>query len=306
MEISRTRLLLSLCIGMVAISLASVFVRLAQAEGVPTLTVAAWRLTVASAVLLPYTCFTRRDEVHDLGRQEWILLTASGVFLGLHFAAWIGSLAYTSVASSVVLVSMGPVFVGLGSWTFLRERPSLRMTLGILLAAAGSIVISWGDFGQGQDQLLGDVLALFGAIMVAAYLMIGRKVRGTRSLATYIAVVYGVAMLTVLGLVLVAGQPMVGFSPAAYGWMLALGLIPQLIGHSTLNWALRYLSATFVSIITLSEPIGSGVLAYIILGEAVTVSTAIGGVFVLIGIYVASRAELNSGKAPQDLIEVSG
>ena len=306
MEISRTRLLLSLCIGMVAISLASVFVRLAQAEGVPTLTIAAWRLTVASAVLLPYTWFTRRDEIQDLGRQEWILLAASGVFLGLHFAAWIGSLAYTSVASSVVLVSMGPVFVGLGSWTFLRERPSLRMTLGILLAAAGSIVISWGDFGQGQDQLLGDVLALFGAIMVAAYLMIGRKVRGTRSLATYIAAVYGVAMLTVLSLVLSTGQPMAGFSLGAYGWMLALGLIPQLIGHSTLNWALRYLSATFVSIITLSEPIGSGILAYIILGEAVTVPTAIGGACVLIGIYVASRAELNTREASQDLIEVSG
>jgi len=306
MDISRVRLLLSLGMGIIAISFASVFIRLAQAEAVPMLSIAAWRLTVASAVLWPYSWLTRRDELRSLTRREWLWLAVSGVFLGLHFAAWIGSLAYTSVASSVVLVSMGPVFVGLGSWLFLRERPSLLMGLGILLAAAGSIVISWGDFGQGQDQLLGDLLALLGAVLVAGYLMIGRKVRGTRSLAVYITVVYGVATLTVLALVLFTGQPMLGFSPAAYGWLLALGLIPQLVGHSTLNWALRYLSATFVSIVTLAEPIGSGILAYLILGEAVSLSTAVGGVFVLLGIYVASRAELRGGEAVQEMAKVSG
>lgn len=294
MEISRTRLLLSLGVGIVAISTAAVFIRLAQAEGVPSLSIAAWRLTIASAILLPYAWATRRAEMRALTRREVALLAASGVFLGLHFATWIGSLGLTSVASSVVLVSMGPVFVGLGSWLFLRERPNLQMAAGIVLAAAGSIIISWGDFGQGQDQLIGDLLALTGAIMVAAYLMIGRRVRGNLSLATYIAVVYGVAMVTLLVLVGIAGQPMLGFGPKAYVWLLALGLIPQLVGHSTLNWALRYLSATFVAIVTLSEPIGSGILAFIILGEAVTLSTAIGGAIVLIGIYIASRAELNA------------
>jgi drug/metabolite transporter (DMT)-like permease len=292
MEISRARFLLSLGIGIVAISCASILIRFALAEGVPALSVAAWRLIFASLVLLPYAWATRRDEIRDLSRREWALLTAAGVFLGFHFATWIASLGMTSVASSVVLVSMGPVFVGLGSWFFLRERPSLQMALGIVVAAAGSVVISWGDFGQGQDQLLGDLLALTGAIMVAGYLMIGRKVRARRSLATYIALVYGVAMLTLLVIVAVARQPMLGFSPQAYGWMLALGLVPQLIGHSTLNWALQYLSATYVSVVTLAEPIGSGILAYILLGEAVTVAVAVGGAMVLAGIYVASRAEM--------------
>lgn len=292
MEISRARFLLSLGIGIVAISCASILIRFALAEGVPALSVAAWRLIVASLVLLPYAWATRRDEIRDLSRREWGLLAAAGVFLGFHFATWIASLGMTSVASSVVLVSMGPVFVGLGSWFFLRERPSLQMALGIVVAAAGSVVISWGDFGQGQDQLLGDLLALTGAIMVAGYLMIGRKVRARRSLATYVALVYGVAMLTLVVIVLVARQPMLGFSPQAYGWMLALGLVPQLIGHSTLNWALQYLSATYVSVVTLAEPIGSGILAYILLGEAVTIPVAVGGAMVLAGIYVASRAEM--------------
>jgi len=296
LEISRARLLLSLSLGIVAVSFASIFIRFAQAEGMPTLSIAAWRLIVASAVLLPYAGATRRDEIRSLSRQELGLLALSGLFLGLHFATWIASLGYTSVASSVVLVSMGPVFVGLGSWLFLRERPGPLMIAGIMLAAAGSVVIGWGDLGQGSDQLRGDLLALAGAVFVAGYLMIGRKVRGHRSLTAYIALVYGVAMLTLVVIVVAGRQPMFGFSPAAYGWALVLGLAPQLIGHSTLNWALRHLSATFVAIVTLAEPIGSGLLAYLILGEAVTLSTLAGGGVLLAGIYIASRAELTAVK----------
>ena len=293
-KISRTRLLLSLGMGIVAVSFASILIRFAQAEGMPTLTIAAWRLIFASAILLPYAWATRRAEIRRLSQREWVLLAASGVFLGFHFATWIASLGYTSVASSVVLVSMGPVFVGLGSWLFLGERPGLKMSIGIALAAIGSILISWSDFGQGQDRLLGDLLALAGAVFVAGYLMIGRKVRGQLSLATYIAIVYGVAMLTLIAIVIVLRSPMFGFSPAAYGYTLALALGPQIIGHSTLNWALRYLSATFVSIVTLAEPVGSGILAYLILGEAATWLTGLGAVSVLTGIYIASRAELDT------------
>ena len=203
MGISRIRLLTSLCLGIVAVSSASILIRFALSAGVPPLSVAAWRLIFASCVLLPYAWATRRQEILDLSKQEWILLGSAGLFLGLHFATWITSLDLTSVASSVVLVSMGPVFVGLGSWAMLGERPSLLLAVGIVLAATGSIIISWGDLGRGQDQLIGDLLALAGAIMVAGYLMIGRRVRARRSLTTYIALVYGCAMLTLIAIVVV-------------------------------------------------------------------------------------------------------
>lgn len=297
MEISRTRLLLSLCMGIVAVSFASILIRFAQGAGMPSLAVAAWRLIFASMILLPYAWATRRDEIRDLSGKEWALLVVSGLFLGLHFATWIASLGYTSVASSVVLVSMGPVFVGLGSWLILREQPSALLVVGIILAVIGSVVISWGDLGQGRNQLLGDLLALAGAVFVAGYLMIGYRVRARRSLTTYIALVYGVAMVTLVIIVLIARQPMFGYSSNAYGWVLALALGPQIVGHSTLNWALRYLSATFVAIVTLAEPIGSGILAYVLLDEAIAWSTAIGGAMVLVGIYIASRAELGSRAA---------
>jgi len=295
--ISRTRLLLSLFMGIVAVSFASILIRFAQGAGMPSLAIAAWRLIFASTILLPYAWATRRDEIRDLSGREWALLAASGLFLGLHFATWIASLGYTSVASSAVLVSMGPVFVGLGSWLFLQERPGALLVAGIVLAAAGSIVISWGDLDQGRDQVVGDLLALAGAIFVAGYLMIGYRLRARRSLTTYVALVYGVAMVALVSIVLLAGQPMFGYRLDAYGWVLALAIGPQIVGHSTLNWALRYLSVTFVAIVTLAEPIGSGILAYLLLGESIGWSTAIGGAMVLAGIYVASRAKIGSKAA---------
>jgi drug/metabolite transporter (DMT)-like permease len=296
-QVSRGRLVLSLGLGVIAVSFASIFIRFAQAEGMPTLSIAAWRLIFASLLLLPFAWITRRDEIRELAWSEWRLLIAAGIFLGLHFATWIASFGYTSVASSVVLVSMGPVFVGLGSWLFLRERPGRKTAAGIALAAVGSVVIGLGDLHQGQNRLLGDLLALAGAIFVACYLIIGRKVRGRRSLTTYVALVYAVAMLFLIALVLLARQPLLGYSWQAYGWTMALALGPQIAGHSTLNWALRYLSATFVSIVTLAEPIGSGVLAYLILGEAITWSTAAGAALVLSGVLIASRAELGAIRA---------
>ncbi len=289
--VSGPRLALSLGAGVVAISCASIFIRLAQAQGMPALSIAAWRLAVACGVLLPWAMVRSGVEIRSIPAEEWRLLAVSGVCLGLHFATWIASLDHTSVASSVVLVSLGPVFVGVGSWLLLGERIGLGTVAGLALATLGSIVIGWGDLRRGGDHLFGDLLALAGALFVAAYLMIGRRARGHLSLTAYVAVVYSVAMVTLLAIVGASGQPMLGFTPTAYGWAAALGLIPQLVGHSTLNWALRYLSATLVAVVTLAEPMGSSVLAYLLLHESITPSTALGGAVVLLGIVLASRAE---------------
>jgi len=288
---SRPRLVLSLGMGIAAISCASIFIRCAQGHGMPALSIAAWRLVFACAVIWPWAMIRYRSEIRAIAGKDLGLLVVSGVFLGLHFATWIASLDYTSVASSVVLVSLGPVFVGMGSWLILGERPGMGTIAGLGLATAGSVVIGWGDLGAGRNRLMGDILALAGAVFVAGYLMIGRRARARLSLTAYIAVVYGVAMVTLLIMVRASGQPMLGLSPAAYGWAAALGLVPQLVGHSTLNWALRYLSATLVALVTLAEPIGSSLLAYLLLHESITPATALGGVLVLTGIALASRSE---------------
>ncbi len=281
---------LGMAVGVVVVSTAALAIRYAQREA-PSLSIAAWRLTLAALVLAPIALTRRRDELSRLTRSELARAAVSGFFLALHFAAWISSLEYTSVAASSVLVATNPLFVGLLSPLLLQERIGRLMLGGILIAFAGSAVIALGDVGSGSDPLLGDTLAMAGAATAAGYMMIGRTLRRQLSLLTYIFIVYGVAALILLVVALGSRQPMFDFAPSTYGWLFFLGLGPQLIGHSSFNWALRYLSAAFVTVTLLSEPIGASVLAWVQLGEPPTGLEVFGGGLVLIGITVASRAE---------------
>ena len=304
MNEERARLTLPFAIitAILAVSTASIFIRFAQREA-PSLVIAALRLTFASLILAPLALTRHRVELRALTRSDLLLGLLSGVFLAIHFATWISSLEYTSVASSVVLVSTGPLWVALLSPIFLKEPLSRPVLLGMLLALLGGTIIGLGDscqldgglvcpsllqFVQGK-AFFGNFLALVGAWAVAGYLIIGRKLRAGMSLVPYIFVVYGIAALILLGIMFAAGQHPTGYSPLTYIWMLLLALVPQLIGHSTYNWALRYLPAALVSITTLGEPVGSAILAYFILSEVPTLLTILGGVLILAGIYLASR-----------------
>lgn len=215
----------------------------------------------------------------------------SGVFLGAHFATWIFSLELTSVVSSVVLVTLSPLFVALGSALVLRERLTARVLLGMSIAIAGGIVIGVADApnaSSGSNPLLGNALALMGAVCIAPYLIIGRILRQRLSLWAYVAVVYGAAALTLLLAVLVSGAPLVGFEPVAYVWIALLALAPQLIGHTSFNWSVRRLPAVYATIPVLGEPIGSSVLAVILLGEVIRPLTVLGAVLTLSGIWLMS------------------
>lgn len=278
-----------LIVGVMAVPFAAIFVRYAQAQGMPVLVIAMWRLIFAWLLLGPYALITYHREISSFSACDWLALSGAGICLGLHFAGWIGSLAYTSVAVSVVLVATGPLFVGIGSWLFLKERLSRNLVLAIVIAGTGSLVMCGPDLVCGHQSWLGDLLALGGALSVAGYFILGRSVRGRCSLIAYITPVYGVATLTLIALVLCSGQPVFGYAPAAYGWALLLGWIPQLIGHTILNWSLRYLSATLVAMITLIEPIGSALLAYLLIGERLNATQGLGGTIILLGIYLAMR-----------------
>jgi drug/metabolite transporter (DMT)-like permease len=232
-----------------------------------------------------------RDELARLTRSELIRAAIAGLLLALHFATWISSLEFTSVAASVVLVATHPLFVGLLSPPILREPSPRLMLVGILVAVTGSGVIGLGDMGGGRDPVLGDLLALVGAACAAGYFIMGRTLRRKLSLLTYIFVVYSVAAITLLVVVGVGRQPMGGFAPETYGWVLYLALGPQLIGHTSFNWALRYLSAAYVTVTLLSEPMGSSLLAWVLLKEPPTGLEGLGGALILVGVAIASRAE---------------
>jgi drug/metabolite transporter (DMT)-like permease len=296
---------LAIIIGILAVSTASIFIRFAQKE-VTSLVIAAWRLTIASVILVPVAFSTRRRDFTALTRGELLLALLSGIFLALHFATWISSLQYTTVASSVVLVSTVPLWVALLSPFTIKEPIHEAVIIGLFFTLIGGAVVGVSDscstsaghlvcpklvdFMHGQ-AFWGDILALCGAIAGAGYLLIGRKLRSKMSLISYISLVYGMAAIVLVFIMFSARENPLGYSPQIYLWLLLLAIIPQLIGHSTFNWALGYLSAAYVSITLLGEPIGSTILAYFVLNEKPTWIKLIGGGLILVGIYAASKAE---------------
>jgi len=292
--------------GILAASTASIFIRFAQAEGVPSIVIAAARLTIASLVLAPFALTRYRSELRALSRREWTLGLLSGLFLAFHFASWITSLELTTVASSVVLVTTTPLWVALLSPLVLREKITPMIIIGMLLALAGGGIVavsdsctlaagrlscpSVGEFLRGS-AFLGNFLAVFGAWMAAGYILIGRRLRAKMSLVPYIFVVYGMAAVVLLAVMFGAGKSPVGYPPLAYLWFVLLALVPQLLGHTSFNWALRYLPASFVSVTLLGEPIGSTILAVLFLQEAPGWLKIGGAVLILVGIYLAARGD---------------
>lgn len=302
---SRTRFLLpiAIVIAILAVSTASIFIRFAQMDGAPSLVIAALRLTFATMLLAPLALIRHRDEIKRLTQTEWLLAVSSGIFLAVHFATWITSLEFTSVASSVVFVSTGPLWVALLSPMLLKEHVSRTAIIGLGLALVGGTIIGLSDACMWDAGLAcpaladvlqgpamwGNFLALVGAWTVTGYLIIGRKLRAGMSLIPYIFLVYGIAAFVLIVIMIIAGDSPAGFAPQTYGWIFLLAAIPQLIGHSTYNWALKYLPAALVAVTTLGEPIGSAVLAYFILNETPAMAVLVGGAFILTGIYLASR-----------------
>ena len=301
----RTRLLFpfAIMIAILAVSTASIFIRFAQNDGAPSLVIAALRLTFATIILAPIAFTKHLEEIKRFTRTEILLGAFSGIFLALHFATWISSLEYTSVASSVVFVSTGPLWVALLSPLLLKEHLAKTAFIGLGLSLAGGAIIGLSDacawdaglsYPALQDILQGramwgNFLALAGAWTVTGYLIIGRKLRAGLSLVPYIFMVYGFAAIVLIIIMFASGNSPLGYAPKTYGWIFLLAVIPQLIGHSTYNWALKYMPATFVAVTTLGEPIGSAGLALLILNETPTLATLIGGALILSGITLASR-----------------
>lgn len=313
----------SLSVAILAVSTSSIFIRFAQTDGAPSLVIAALRLTFATLLLAPLALTRHRAELISLTPGQILLGGFSGVFLAAHFATWISSLEYTSVASSVVFVSTGPLWVALLSPMLLNERLTRAAILGLGLAILGGTVIGLSDACvlqnglqcpqldkvlQGRampsrtDMLVartvwGNFLALNGAWAVTGYLIIGRKLRAGMSLMPYIFLVYGMAAVTLVVIMLAAGESPFGYETKTYGWIFLLAAVPQLIGHSTYNWLLKRLSATLVAITTLAEPVGSAILAYVILKETPRGAVMIGGLTILAGIYLAIRQSRDTKKS---------
>ncbi|MFQ5921307.1 MAG: DMT family transporter [Anaerolineales bacterium] len=287
-----------LALAVLVASFSSIFIRFAQSEA-SSLVISAYRLAIATLLLSPILLFRYRGEFRSLARSDTRLSLVAGIFLALHFGTWITSLEYTSVASSVVLVQTTPLMVAALSPLLLREQISRYLLVGLLIATLGSLIVGISDAcgAEGCLQLdelfrgtaiLGDLLALAGAAAGAGYVIVGRRVRRSVSLVPYIGIAYGAASIVLIAAALFEGAPLFGFEPTTYLWLLLLAVFPQLVAHTSYNWALGYVAAALISLVLLAEPVASGILALFILDETPTTLRLVGGLLILIGIGLGS------------------
>lgn len=293
--------LLGLLIGAIAVSTSAILARVAMGEdpgvttaasgAAPALAVAFWRTALGALALAPPALRARRRQPAPLSATRRRQLVGSGLSLALHFALFQGALALTTVASAVTLVTMSPVFVALGGWWFLRERTQRRTVVGMALTIVGAVVIGVGDAAAidlGPQALLGDAMAFGGAVAITGYLLVGRVARRDVPATLYSCSVYAWAAAALLVVCLVLRVPLTGYAPTT--WLAILGIVagPQLLGHTVFNTLLSSVPATVVSIVVLSEPVGAGLLAWLLLDELPSGLFALGAPLVLAGVAIAT------------------
>lgn len=277
---------LVLFVGVSAVSTSAILIREADA---PFLAIACYRMAFAAAPVGALALLQHRRAPEPLFTNTLVPMILSGCLLAAHFAFWVRAVQETSIVTSVVLVTMQPLFVAIASPLLLRERVEPHIWLAIAVASAGALIMAAEDIGEGLGTLAGDLYATLGGMLAAAYLMVGRSVRPTTSWLRYIGVVYPVGALGLFAVLLVSGDDLGGFSTKAWLMIGGLAIGPQLIGHSSINFALAYLSAVIVAMAILLEPVGTTALAAVLLDERPTVAEMVGSVIVLAGVYMAIR-----------------
>jgi drug/metabolite transporter (DMT)-like permease len=266
----------------------SIFVRLAHA---PALAVAFNRIFLASVVVAPFAAPSLARAWPALSARRRLILLASGISLGVHFATWIASLSYTSVAASVLLVNTAPLFTLFFSWWFLGERASRAVLIAMAIALTGAALIAAGDWDGGAASLTGDALALAGAVTLSLYHVIGRGLRDALPLSAYVLGVWGTAAATLAVLATTARVPVFGYPLRTFALFLALAVVPTVIGHGLVNRSLRHIPAPTVGLFLLGEPIAASLLAYAVFGEMPSRLTIAGGALVLAALALVVRSE---------------
>lgn len=271
----------ALVVGVLSVSTSAIFVKITSA---PAPVIAFYRLFFATILIAPIFLIKHRSELKALSKVDWLYSTIAGVFLAFHFILWFESLNYTSVASSVVLVTLQPLFAFVGTYLFFKEKVSKMALYSGILAITGSMIISWGDFKISGLALFGDILSLVACAMITAYLLFGQGIRKRHSLILYTFIVYGISSLTLLLYCLILQYPLGPYPTSDWYNFILLAIIPTLLGHSLFNWSLKWVSTNTISVMILFEPVGSIILAYFFLGEKMIPSQVAGGSIIMVGI----------------------
>jgi drug/metabolite transporter (DMT)-like permease len=274
--------------AVLALAFASIFITELERSAVPPLVIAFYRMAIATALMLPVALAFKWKEIASLARKDLGLMVLGGFCLAVHFGAWITSLKYVPIATSIVLVNSHPLFVVIASYFFLGERPPRRALIGTGIGLAGMAVMSHDALGSVQLAMKGDGLALLGALAVVGYFIVGRKARARISLLGYVTPLYAVCSLFLLIWVLMAGNRLAPYSAEVWAYLAALAVVPTIIGHTVFNWALKHVRPTAISLAFLGEPVIASVLALIFFAQRPPLATFIGGALVLAGVYLTT------------------
>jgi len=274
-----------LFVGIIAISFSAIFVKWTSA---PVSVIGMYRLLLTIAGMTPFL-FLYRSELRSIPGRDWLLLGASGVLLALHFLLWMGSLRFTTVASSTVLMTLEPILVMIGALFFFRERITKGAAGAMGVAVVGAVLIGWGDFRISGDALLGDVLSVLGTIAVVGHMLLGQALRGRISSFVYSYTVFLAAGVSFVAYNAALGYDFVGYASNDWLIFVLMAAVPTVFGHLLFNWLLKYSGATTVSMAVLGEPVGASLLAWWLLGERLTTVQAFAGTLLIAGVWLFLR-----------------
>ncbi|HWO01431.1 MAG TPA: DMT family transporter [Blastocatellia bacterium] len=273
--------------AVLALAFSSIFISELERTEVPPLVIAFYRMALATALLMPAALALKGREIAALAHKDLALLLLGGFFLAVHFGAWIISLKYIPISTSVVLVNSHPLFVVIASYFFLGEKPHPRGLVGTAVGLAGMMVITHDALGDVRLALMGDGLALLGALAVVGYFIVGRKARTRISLLGYVTPLYAVCSVLLLLGVVVAGDRLYPYSARQWAFFGALAVVPTILGHTVFNWAIKHVRPSAISLAFLGEPVAASILAFIFFAQRPPTATFIGGALVLAGVYLS-------------------
>jgi drug/metabolite transporter (DMT)-like permease len=291
------QVLIVLFFGVVGASTAAIFIRLclqvAEQSGLGfSLFIAAFRLTFAALLLLP---FVRPKSQNLVSKKAYFCAIAAGITLSFHFATWITSLSFTSIAASTTIVTTNPIWVTILSWLWFQEKPTRLTIVGIIIALLGGFCIGIGDadsIASGSNPLLGDGLALLGAWAASLYLLLGKQAQASGlTVRNYSAIAYTTAALFLLPLPFFFGIDYWGYPSPVYLYLLGMAIFSQVLGHTSFNWAVRLISPTFVTLAILFEPVSASILGFFVFGEVPSQFVLIGAIILLAGSAIAILAQ---------------
>ena len=275
-----------LTISVVSLSFSAIFVRFSESDPI---VIAAYRTLFATLMILPLL-YVERDSL-SVKRRDVGIMMGIGVILAIHLGLWITSVTLTSIANSVILVQIHPIFVGVLGYIIIRERQSSRSVLGIGLGILGILIMIGLPSGSFPEEVLGNIMALLAGLALGAYLLLGKWLRQGVSISVYAFSIFSVATLVLFSTALVQGKDLVPGPDLGreITILIIYGFSAGIMGHTLYNWALKYVPATMVSLSLLGEPVLAPFLAYLILGESLSFLTLVGGALILAGIYLAKQ-----------------